>query len=77
MQLRGVGDRWMAGEPVEGVAFAPGAAVDVVAGAHAGASGRVLLLVVLRPEPRYVVHLAATGIDVRLAQSALAPATGR
>ena len=74
----------MAGEQVDGVAFAHGASVEIVAGAHAGARGRVLLLLAVRPEPRYLVHVAAPGTDAipgatanaRLAQSMLAPAAG-
>jgi len=73
MELRGVGDRWMAGETVDGVTFGHGAAVEVVAGAHAGARGRVLLLLSVRPEPRYLVRISAPSVDARLAQSMLAP----
>lgn len=71
MTAPGAGDRWLAGELPEGVQFAPGASVRVVAGAHEGESATVVLLVGLRPEPRYLVRITATGESVRVAQPAL------
>lgn len=71
MSQRGAGDRWLGREPVEGVAFGPEAPVEVTAGPHAGKRGTVLLLVLLRPEPKYVVELEAGEGRVRVPQSAL------
>lgn len=69
--MRGVGDRWLAGEPVDGVAFPHLAPVQVAAGARAGARGHIALLLALRPEPVYLVTLDGGAGDVRVAQSGL------
>lgn len=71
---RGVGDRWIGGEHIEGVAFALHDVVDIVAGEHAGRRGAIVLLTRLRPEPVYLVRLATAGGDARVPQSALRPA---
>lgn len=68
----GVGDRWLAGEALEGVRFAAHDAVEVLIGRHEGDAGIILLLVALEPEPAYLVQVGGT--RVRLAQSALRPA---
>lgn len=73
MNQRGVGDRWLAGERVEGVSFAHHQAVLVADGVHSGQRGVVLLLMVVSPEPRYLVRLTGGAGDVRLPQSALRP----
>lgn len=67
---RGLGDRWLAGEAVDGVAFALHDAVEVVAGPLDGERGSITLLMGLSPEPSYLVTLAG-GRDVRMRQSAL------
>ena len=67
----GVGDRWLAGESLEGVRFAAHDAVEVLIGRREGESGTILLLVALEPEPAYLVQVGTT--RVRLAQSALRP----
>jgi hypothetical protein len=74
MHPRGVGDRWLAGETIAGVAFAHHQAVTVAGGAHDGADGIVLLLMAVTPEPRYLVRLATDGREVRLRQGELGPA---
>ena len=76
-EVRGIGDRWLAGEAIEGVRFAHGDVVQVAAGTHAGTIGTILLLLRAHPEPRYLVRIAGegTGVDLRLAQSSLAPAS--
>jgi hypothetical protein len=61
----------MAGELPEGASFAQNDAVEVVAGPHAGERGAVVLLLMLQPEPLYLVKLASTGRDVRVRQSRL------
>jgi hypothetical protein len=53
--LPGVGDRWLAGVPVEGVAFAPRERVEFARGSMAGRRATVLLLVAVSPEPMYHV----------------------
>lgn len=67
---RGVGDRWLAGETVPGVAFALHDPVEVITGPLDGERGTIALLMGLTPEPSYLVSLGA-GRDVRLRQSAL------
>lgn len=75
MELRGVGDRWLAGESVPGVDFAMFDAVSITGGPHAGEGGSIKLLVAVRPEPSYLVELGSGGGDVRVRQSELrAPA---
>ena len=71
MELRGVGDRWLAGEKVPGVEFAMFDAVSIAAGPHAGSDGSIKLLVGVRPEPSYLVELGSGGRDVRVRQSDL------
>lgn len=71
---RGLGDRWLAGERIDGVAFAQNDAVRVREGRHAGRLGRVLLLADAPPAAAYLVDLG-DGRPARLAQSALDPAS--
>ena len=66
----GVGDRWLAGEPVAGVAFAPRQRVTLARGPRAGEHGTVLLLVAMRPEALYHVR-ADAGDELHVRQSAL------
>jgi ribosomal protein L24 len=42
--------------------------VRIIAGAHKGASGSLVTVISLKPEPRFVVELEA-GRDVEVAQS--------
>jgi hypothetical protein len=72
--MRGVGDRWLAGEPVDGVRFAHHDRVEITGGALDGARGTIALLVGLVPEPSYLVSRGAAG-DVKVRQSSLRPAT--
>jgi hypothetical protein len=71
MTTRGAGDRWLDGERPDGVTFAHHDTVDITAGRYAGASGVVVLLLSLEPEPRYLVALGGTSGDVTVRQSAL------
>lgn len=71
MSLRGTGDRWLAGETVPGVTFGHNETVEITDGEHAGQAGTVILLMALRPEPRYLVQLREGRRDVRVRQSAL------
>lgn len=67
---QGIGDRWLAGERVDGVAFALHDRVEVTAGPCDGERGTISLLMGLAPEPSYLVTLASRR-DVRVRQSAL------
>lgn len=71
----GLGDRWLAGEPIDGVTFGPGDAVLVRTGRAAGGMGRVRLLLGPPPDPRYLVELDDGEPAVRVRQSALEQAT--
>ncbi len=70
----GLGDRWMAGEALPGVAYAQHDPVRVAEGPHAGRTGRVLLLAAPPPAAAYLVALDGAGAPVRVAQAALRPA---
>jgi hypothetical protein len=67
MSVRGLGDRWLAGEAIDGVAFAQGARVV----AADGRAGRILLLMSGPPDPLYLVELDAEPRPRRVRQSAL------
>lgn len=69
---RGLGDRWLAGEPIDGVDFAQNDAVRVRDGRHAGRLGRVLLLADAPPSAAYLVDLG-DGRPARVAQAMLEP----
>ena len=71
MDVRGIGDRWMAGEEIPGVTFALNDQVEILEGPNAGEGGSVIFLVALRPEPLYLVERGSGKGDVRLRQSAL------
>jgi hypothetical protein len=71
MNVRGAGDRWLAGEKLPGVAFALHDSVRLTRGDWTGQVGSVTLLLALAPEPLYLVRLGAGGRDVSARQSAL------
>lgn len=73
MSLRGIGDRWLAGERIEGVLFGRGDTVSIAGGERAGERGTIVLLLDLAPEPLYLVELAAGRRDLKVRQSALRP----
>ena len=75
MQDHEVGRRWMAGEPVKGVAFRLSDSVQVLAGPHCGARGAVISLIEASPQPIYLVELG-DGSDVRLQQDDIVTDTG-
>ena len=64
----GLGDRWLAGEALPGVRFGFQDAVRVRDGAHAGRTGRVLLLARVTPEVEYVVAIDGGEVRVREGQ---------
>ena len=71
----GLGDRWIAGEALPGIEFAQHARVVLREGPRSGATGTVLLLIAVTPEPRYAVRLDGAGAPVvKVAQAALAHA---
>lgn len=74
METRGLGDRWLAGDAIEGVLFARHDAVSIVDGPDSGASGSIVLLMGVRPQPTYLVELASGRGNVRVRQSELRPA---
>jgi hypothetical protein len=71
LSLRGVGDRWLAGERLAGVNFAQNDAVEIVSGSEAGERGAIILLLDLEPEPLYLVELGSGRGDRKVRQSAL------
>lgn len=68
---RGAGDRWLAGEHVEGVEFGHHAAVEIVSGRFGGTRGRVELLLAIDPEPQYLIALGGGAGTAKVRQSAL------
>lgn len=70
----GAGDRWLAGERLDGVAFSLHDAVEVITGPFDGERGIIALLVGLAPEPSYLVTLRSRG-DARVRQSSLRAAS--
>lgn len=72
--ISGLGDRWLAGEHMDGVDFGPGDAVKVGSGRGSGGMGRVRLLLGPGPDPRFLVELV-DGTTVKVRQSDLEHAT--
>ena len=71
MTIRGLGDRWLAGEAIPGVAFAHNQAVEILTGPRARERGTIALLLGVMPEPLYLVALGSGRGDVRVRQSGL------
>jgi hypothetical protein len=70
---RGLGDRWLAGESLPGVAFALNDGVEVLSGRHEGRRGTIALLMAVAPEPVYLVALGAGAGQARVRQADLRP----
>lgn len=70
----GLGDRWLAGERLAGVAFALNDAVEVTAGRARGERGTVVLLMAVAPDPLYLVELGGGAGAARVRQADLRPA---
>ena len=66
LEIRGVGDRWLDGEKIDGVEFPLHARVMITLGRHAGKIGTVAFLMNLDADPLYLVELAAGTGDVRV-----------
>lgn len=71
MDVRGIGDRWMAGEEIPGVTFGLGDRVEILEGPNADERGAIIFLVAVRPEPLYLITLGSGRGDVRVRQSGL------
>ena len=71
MEVRGQGDRWLAGEPVDGVALELHARVRITEGRYTGKTGSIAFLMNLEGDPLYLVELSAGTGDVRVPQSSL------
>lgn len=71
METRGLGDRWLRGEAIEGVFFARHDAVSIIDGPNSGDSGSIVLLMGVRPQPTYLVELGSGRGSVRVRQSEL------
>ena len=71
----GLGDRWLAGERLDGVAFALNDAVVVTSGRFEERWGTVALLMAVAPEPVYLVTLAGEGGTARVRQAHLRAAS--
>lgn len=71
MMLRGLGDRWLAGEAIDGIAHAMHAVVEIVGGRYDGQQGTVTLLMLPGDDPLYLVRLRSGDGDIRMRQSAL------
>ena len=74
METRGLGDRWLAGEAIDGVLFARHDPVAIVDGPNSGESGSIVLLMGIRPQPTYLVELGSGRGSVRARQSELSAA---
>lgn len=71
--MQGIGDRWLLGERLEGIALMHNQTVRVLAGAHEGDAGTVVLLLRTSPEPVYLVALHSGAGTVRVRQSDVQP----
>ena len=74
METRGLGDRWLAGDAIDGVLFARNDAVAITDGPNTGETGSIVLLMGIRPQPTYLVELASGRGTARARQSELRPA---
>jgi hypothetical protein len=66
IEIRGVGDRWLDGEKIDGVDFPLHARVMITVGKYAGMTGTVAFLMNLDEDPLYLVELSAGTGDVRV-----------
>ena len=72
MTAPGLGERWLRGERLPGVAFAQHDAVTIAGGSRDGEEGRVLLLLAVAPQALYLVALDGGG-ELKVRQDALRP----
>jgi hypothetical protein len=71
LETRGLGDRLLAGEAIDGVLFAHHDTVSIVEGPHSGGIGSIVLLMGIRPQPTYLVEMGSGRGNVRVRQSEL------
>jgi hypothetical protein len=71
MTVRGAGDRWLAGEALQGIHFGLNEPVTIVRGHYKEQCGCVVLLLSLDADPVYLVALGSGGGDARVRQSQL------
>lgn len=67
----GIGDRWLRGEAVPGVAFALHDRVAIAGGSRDGQVGTVALLLAVAPHPLYLVTLDDGAGELKVRQSSL------
>ena len=68
MDIASLGQAFLDRAEIPGVEFWHNDHVRIVAGPHAGASGSLVTVLALQPEPRFVLELE-TGLDVEVSQS--------
>lgn len=73
MTVRDLGQAFLNQEPIDGVLYFHNDYVHVVAGLHAGKAGSLVTVLVLEPEPRFILELDS-GFDVEVVQSEIAHA---
>jgi hypothetical protein len=66
LEIRGVGDRWLDGERIDGIEFPLNARVVITTGRYAGKAGTVAFLMNLDEDPLYLVELSDGTGDVRV-----------
>lgn len=71
MTTQGIGDRWLRGERIPGVAFALHQRVVVAGGSRDGQHGTVALLLAVAPHPLYLVALDGDAGDLKVRQPSL------
>ena len=67
----GIGDRWLRGEALPGVAFALHDRVAIAGGSRDGAHLAVALLLAVAPHPLYLVTLDDDAGELKVRQSSL------
>jgi hypothetical protein len=67
----GLGDRWLRGERLPGVAFALHDRVVITGGSRDGQFGTIALLLAVVPQPLYLVSLDGGAGDLKVRQSSL------
>lgn len=70
MNLAEIGQRFLNGDPIDGVRYRHNDFVFITSGANSGGSGSLVTITSFDPEPKYLVELES-GIDVEVLQSCL------
>jgi len=74
MDMSQATDHWFKCKAIPGVRFGLNDPVVITTGPLRGQAGSTISLLQLRPEPEYLVELAANGKDVQVRQSELGTA---